>query len=94
MHATTLNENTASHIEHVHELEEIILVIKGEFEESINGVQHKAGPGSIILLMNNDSPGIRNIGKGECEYFAFEWTKADRKQVKSCRSFKLFFFKS
>ena len=75
MHTTTLNENIASHAEHVHESEEIILVIKGEVEESINGIQHKAGPGSLILLMNNDSHGIRNIGKGECEYFAFKWTK-------------------
>ena len=75
MHTTTLNENTASHAEHVHESEEIILVIKGEVEESINGVQYKAGPGSLILLMNNDSHGIRNIGTGECEYFAFKWTK-------------------
>jgi len=75
MHTTTLNENTASHAEHVHESEEIILVIKGDVEESINGIQHKAGPGSLILLMNNDSHGIRNIGKGECEYFAFKWTK-------------------
>ncbi len=75
MHTTTLNENTASHAEHVHESEEIILVIKGEVEESINGLQHQAGPGSLILLMNSDSHGIRNIGEGECEYFAFQWTK-------------------
>lgn len=75
MHTTTLNENTASHAEHVHESEEIILVIKGKVEESINGIQHQAGPGSLILLMNSDSHGIRNIGEGECEYFAFQWTK-------------------
>lgn len=75
MHTTKLNENTASHAEHVHGSEEIILVIKGEVEESINGIQYKAGPGSLILLMSNDSHGIRNIGEGECEYFAFQWTK-------------------
>ncbi len=75
MHTTTLNESTASHAEHVHESEEIILIIKGQVEESINGIPYKAGPGSLILLMNNDSHGIRNIGKGECEYFAFQWTK-------------------
>ena len=75
MHTTTLNENIASHAEHVHESEEVILVIKGEVEESINDIQYKTGTGSLILLMNNDSHGIRNIGKGECEYFAFKWTK-------------------
>lgn len=73
MHVTTLNENTPSHAEHVHESEEIILVIKGEVEESINGTPHQAGPGSLILLLNKDAHGIRNIGKGQCEYFAFRW---------------------
>jgi len=71
MHVTTLNESTPSHAEHVHVLEEIILVIKGEVEESINGTPYKVGPGSLILLMDNDSHGIRNAGKGQCEYYAF-----------------------
>ncbi len=73
MHVTTLNESTASHAEHVHASEEIILIIKGEVEESINGTTYKAGVGSLILLLDNDSHGIRNIGKGQCEYFAFKW---------------------
>jgi (S)-ureidoglycine aminohydrolase len=74
MHVTTLNEGVTSHGEHVHDAEEIILVIKGEVEESINGVQHRAGAGSLFLLLDNDSHGIRNAGKGQCEYFAFKWT--------------------
>jgi len=73
MHVTTLNEGVTSHDEHVHESEEIILVIKGKVEESINGIPHQAGPGSLILLLDDDSHGIRNIGKGQCEYFAFKW---------------------
>lgn len=73
MHVTTLNENTASHAEHVHDAEEIILVIEGEVEESINSTPYQAGPGSVILLMNKDSHGIRNFGKGKCSYFAFKW---------------------
>ena len=73
MHVTTLNEGVTSHGEHVHESEEIILVIKGEVEESIDGIQHKLGPGSLILLMDNVPHGIRNAGNGQCEYFAFKW---------------------
>ena len=75
MHVTTLNEGVTSHGEHVHESEEIILVIKGEVEESINGTGHRAGPGSLILLMDNVPHGIQNVGKGQCEYFAFKWKK-------------------
>lgn len=73
MHVTTLNEGVTSHEEHVHKSEEIILVIRGEVEESINGFKHRAGPGSLILLLDNASHGIRNAGKGQCEYFAFKW---------------------
>lgn len=73
MHVTTLNEGVMSHGEHVHSDEEIILVIKGEVVESIDGTKHKVGPGSLILLMDNVPHGITNAGTGQCEYFAFRW---------------------
>jgi len=73
MHVTTLNEGIESHGEHVHESEEIIIIIKGEVEESINGSKYILGPGSLILLVDNIPHGIRNVGSGMCEYFAFKW---------------------
>ena len=73
MHVTTLNPGVTSHGEHVHDSEEIILVIKGEVEESINGTKHRVGPGSLILLMDDIPHGIQNVGEGQCEYFAFKW---------------------
>ncbi len=73
MHVTTLNEGIMSHEEHVHSNEEIILVIKGEVEESIDGIPHRLGPGSLIFLTDNVPHGIKNAGKGQCEYFAFKW---------------------
>jgi (S)-ureidoglycine aminohydrolase len=75
MHVTTLNEGVMSHGEHVHESEEIILVIKGEVEESIDGTPHRVGPGSLILLTDDVPHGIKNVGKEQCEYFAFKWGK-------------------
>ena len=75
MHVTTLNPGVMSHGEHVHDAEEIILVIKGEVEESINGTKHRVGPGSLILLMDDVPHGIQNVGEGQCEYFAFKWRK-------------------
>jgi (S)-ureidoglycine aminohydrolase len=75
MHVTTLNEGAASHAEHVHSNEEIILIIKGEVEESINGTPHRMGPGSVIFLTDEISHGIKNAGSGQCEYFAFKWVK-------------------
>ena len=73
MHVTTLNEGVTSHAEHVHSNEEIILIIKGEVEESINGTPTRMGPGSLIFLTDEDPHGIKNVGKGQCEYFAFKW---------------------
>lgn len=75
MHVTTLNEGVTSHAEHVHSNEEIILMIKGEAEESINGSPHRMGPGSLVLLTDEVPHGIRNAGKGQCEYYAFKWVK-------------------
>jgi len=75
MHVTTLNPGITSHGEHVHDPEEIILIIKGEVEESINGNKHRVGPGSLILLMDDVPHGIQNVGEGQCEYFAFKWNK-------------------
>lgn len=75
MHVTTLNEGITSHGEHVHSNEEIILMIRGEAEESINGTPHRMTPGSLVLLTDEVPHGIRNVGKGQCEYFAFKWSK-------------------
>lgn len=73
MHVTTLNEEISSHGEHVHESEEMVIIIKGEVEKSIGGIQYILGPGSGILLVDNVPHGIRNSGTGPCEYFAFRW---------------------
>ncbi len=73
MHTTTLNEGLASHPPHTHLDEEIILVRFGEVEESIDGDTYPADEGSFIFLRSMVPHGIRNIGKGQCEYYAFRW---------------------
>ena len=73
MHVTTLNEGIASHPPHTHQDEEIILVRFGEVEEHIDGKTFPADEGSFIFLRSMVPHGIRNIGKGQCEYYAFRW---------------------
>lgn len=73
MHTTTLKEGMKSHDPHTHPEDEIILVRYGEVEEMIDGKPHKAGPGSVIFLGSDVPHGIRNIGEGPCEYYAFKW---------------------
>ena len=73
MHVTTLNEGMTSHPPHTHIDEEIILVRHGEVEEHIDGELHQVGAGSLIFLRSLVPHGIRNIGQGQAEYYAFRW---------------------
>ena len=73
MHITTLNEGQKSHDPHVHDDEEIILVLQGKVEEMVNGTPYLLGPGSVIYLHAMDAHGIRNAGEGACEYYAIRW---------------------
>jgi (S)-ureidoglycine aminohydrolase len=73
IHTTMLNEGMKSHDPHVHIEDEIIIVRYGQVEEMIDGHPYEAGPGSVIFLEANGSHGIRNIGEGPCEYYAFKW---------------------
>lgn len=73
MHITTLNEGEKSHDPHVHADEEIILILQGTVAEHINGTEYHLGPGSLVFLAAYDPHGIRNVGSGDCEYYAIRW---------------------
>jgi quercetin dioxygenase-like cupin family protein len=73
IHTTMLNEGMKSHDQHIHAEDEIIIVRYGQVEEMIGGVPHEAGPGAVIFLQADQPHGIRNIGEGPCEYYAFKW---------------------
>jgi len=73
MHVTTLNEGLMSHPPHTHKAAEILLLIEGQAEESINGKWLPAGVGDIIFLQSEVPHAIRNTGKGACTYFAFQF---------------------
>ncbi len=73
MHITTLNEGLMSHPPHTHKAAEILLLIEGEAEESIDGKWIPAGVGDIIFLQSQVPHAIRNTGKKPCTYFAFQF---------------------
>lgn len=73
MHITTLNEGLMSHPPHTHEAAEILLLIEGKAEESIDGKWIPAGVGDIIFLQSQVPHAIRNTGKGAATYFAFQF---------------------
>jgi len=82
IHVTTLKEGLPSHAAHTHADEEIILIRKGSAEESIGVFSYPAPLGSAVFLTNDDMHGIKNAGKGECEYYAIRWITTSEKSEK------------
>jgi (S)-ureidoglycine aminohydrolase len=73
MHATTLNRGEVSHAPHTHIQEEIIIVRKGNIEMQIGNTFTKAAPGDLVFLNSQVSHALKNVSKGACTYFAFQW---------------------
>lgn len=73
MHASTLNASLQNHATHTHRAEEMVLVIRGEVEMLIGETQYKAAAGDLFFLASQIPHSLRNIGKEQTEYFAFQW---------------------
>ncbi|WP_420148712.1 cupin domain-containing protein [Spirosoma sp.] len=73
MHVTTLNPGLWSHPPHTHRAAEILLMVDGVAQESIDGALHQAGAGDLIFLESNVPHAIQNTGQKSCTYFAFQF---------------------
>lgn len=73
MHVTTLNEGLASHDPHSHPAEEMILIRFGETSMQIGEQHQAASPGGVVFLSSRILHNLTNAGKGQCEYYAFQW---------------------
>jgi len=73
MHITTLLPGKISHPIHQHPWEEMLLIRDGDMEVSINGVTHRAGPGSLIFLASHDPHNIKNIGDHPGTYYVINF---------------------
>ena len=73
MHTTALNADSVSHAPHTHIQEEIILILRGNVEMFIDGKLYKGAAGDLYFISANVPHALKNIGKEQCEYFAFQW---------------------
>ena len=73
MHVTQLNQKGPSHEPHSHVDTEIILMISGETEMTIDGKEYSARPGDFYFIEPGLFHGIRNASDKPCSYFAFRW---------------------
>jgi (S)-ureidoglycine aminohydrolase len=75
MHVTTLNEGLKSHDPHQHVAEEIILMVQGDATMQIGRDNFmRFTTGDVVFLNSNVSHALKNTGKGQCTYFAFQWS--------------------
>jgi mannose-6-phosphate isomerase-like protein (cupin superfamily) len=73
VHITTLNPGKESHPVHHHPWEEMLLIKDGDFEVSINGKPHHAGPGSLVFLASNDPHNAKNVGTTPGTYYVINF---------------------
>jgi (S)-ureidoglycine aminohydrolase len=73
MHVTRLDKPGESHAPHKHIETEIILVISGETEMTIDGKEYKGSAGDLYLMNSELLHGLRNAKDTPCTYFAFKW---------------------
>lgn len=73
MHVTNLNPGIKSHEPHTHKASEIILMIKGNTEMEIGNEKYTAQEGDFYFASGNIPHAIKNVGREQCMYFAFQW---------------------
>ncbi|GJM33921.1 MAG: hypothetical protein DHS20C18_29220 [Saprospiraceae bacterium] len=73
MHVTQLNRKGPSHRPHAHEESEIILVLSGATEMTIDGKEYKGTAGDFYFMDAQLHHGVRNATDEPCSYFAFKW---------------------
>lgn len=71
LHESNLAPHSIPHLPHRHQHEEMVLIIEGTLEFTINGTPTRASTGSILFAGSNDLHGIRNPEDTHAKYFVF-----------------------
>jgi len=72
MHETILGPGEISHPPHKHVHEEIIVIVEGTIEASVEGRLDRAGAGSVSYFATNEMHNFRNVGTTPCRYYVLE----------------------
>ncbi len=68
VHETDLAPGAAPHAPHRHVHEEMVIIVEGTIEFTVNGASTRLGPGSVAFAASNDEHGQRNVGDGIARY--------------------------
>jgi len=69
LHITELAPGEAPHPPHHHVHEEMMLILEGKVEVTIQDHGATLGPGSAAFVASNEQHGWRNVGTGAARYF-------------------------
>jgi quercetin dioxygenase-like cupin family protein len=69
LHESDLAPHSIPHQPHRHQHEEMVLIIEGTLEFTINGTPTRAGTGSMLFAGSNDLHGIKNPEDTHARYF-------------------------
>jgi len=72
MHETQLAPGEISHPPHKHVNEEVIFLMEGTIDASIEGKVTRANAGSVTYFASNDLHNFKNVGAGMCRYYVLE----------------------
>jgi len=71
-HETVLGPGVETHPPHTHEHEEIIIVVEGTVQVSMDGRTETVEAGSVIHYEPNRPHNLRNMGPTPCRYYVIE----------------------
>jgi len=69
LHESDLSPRSMPHPPHRHRHEEMVFVVEGTLEFTINGKATRAGEGSVLFAGSNDEHGIFNPESTHAKYF-------------------------
>jgi len=69
LHESDLAPNSMPHPAHHHRHEEMVFVVEGTVEFTVNGKTTRAGEGSVLFAGSNDEHGIHNPETTHAKYF-------------------------
>lgn len=69
LHESSLAPHSMPHPPHRHRHEEMVFVVEGKLEFTVNGKPTLAGEGSVLFAGSNDEHGIRNPQATPARYF-------------------------
>jgi len=72
MHETVLGAGVETHPPHSHEHQEIIILIEGTVQVTMDGRSETVEAGSVIFYEPNRPHNLRNIGTTPCRYYVVE----------------------